>query len=87
MSNYEPKPNTGAIFKNENKEQETHADYSGSGMINGVEFYISAWIKTAKSGNEFISISFKPKRDMASRPTPTQPKQEPSFNSENEIPF
>jgi uncharacterized protein (DUF736 family) len=58
---YEVKPNTGSLFKNERKEAETHADYRGSGLIDGVEYWFDAWINTSKDGQKYMSLKFKPK--------------------------
>ena len=58
--------NSGALFKNEDKD-ETHptwADYQGSVNVEGVEYWLSAWIKEGKSG-KFMSLSLKPKEAKA----------------------
>lgn len=62
---YETKPNTGALFKNENKATENHPDYSGTCLINGVEMFFDGWIKTAETGRKWMSFSFKPKQKQA----------------------
>ena len=55
------KDNSGAIFKNERKEKESHPDYKGKAKINGQEFEIAAWINEAKStGKKYMALSFKP---------------------------
>lgn len=54
--------NSGTLFKNDRKEQPNHADYKGSAMIDGVEYWMNAWIKEGKeSGKKFMSFSFQPK--------------------------
>lgn len=53
--------NRGALFKNEEKEQDTHADYRGSINVDGKEFWLNAWLKTSKKGTKFMSLSVKPK--------------------------
>ena len=73
MSDYD-NSNRGVLFKNDRKEQENHPDYKGSINTNGVEFWLSAWIKEGKSG-KFMSLSVKPKEAQASKPAPKQVKQ------------
>lgn len=58
---YEPKDNTGSLFKNDRKESDTHPDYKGSALLNGVDHWLDAWINTAKDGSKYMSLKFKPK--------------------------
>ena len=59
---FEPRNNSGAIFKNERKEKDTHPDYRGNARIEGVDYEISAWVKEAKgSGKKYFSLAIKPK--------------------------
>ena len=54
--------NRGAIFKNDDKQQDNHPDYKGSLNVNGVDFWVSGWLKTSeKTGKKFLSLSVKPK--------------------------
>jgi hypothetical protein len=54
--------NSGALFRDDRKAKETDRDYSGSITIAGVEYWLSAWVKTSpKTGRRFLSISAKPK--------------------------
>lgn len=59
---YEQKTNSGALFPNNRKEKETHPDLTGTIDVNGQQFWISAWEKTAKTnGAAWLSLSLKPK--------------------------
>lgn len=51
----------GSLFRNDRKEKETHPDYTGSCQIDGVEYYMNAWIRESKAGKKYFSFSFKPK--------------------------
>ena len=39
---YEQKENSGAIFKNEKREKDTHPNMTGTALIGGVEYFIRA---------------------------------------------
>lgn len=69
MSNYDNN-NTGALFKAD-KKSERHPDYTGSAEINGVEYYVSSWIKQSKAGKNFMSMSFTPKEQQQRQSQPT----------------
>ena len=77
--------NTGAIFKNDRKETDRHPDYNGSCEINGVEMWMSAWIKTSKNGKKFMSFSFNPKEVQAAPKAVQSPNS--GFDEEDDIPF
>ena len=57
----EKRDNSGILFKNDRKQQDNHADYQGTCTINGVEYYMNAWLKDGAKG-KFMSFSFKPKK-------------------------
>lgn len=59
-------PNSGSLFKNENRTTDKHPEYSGSAEIDGVQYWISAWVKDGQKG-KFFSLSFKPKDQQQSR--------------------
>jgi hypothetical protein len=59
--------NRGIISKNLNKTSDNHPDQSGSLNVNGVEYWLSGWIKEGKKG-KFLSLSIKPKEDKAGKP-------------------
>ena len=58
---YEIKDNSGSLFRNERKEPGSkQPDYSGTVKVNGAELQIAAWLKEAKSGKKYMSLSFSP---------------------------
>ena len=67
----EKRDNSGALFTNDKREKETHPHYQGKATINGVEYYVSAWVKEGAKG-KFQSLSFKPVQE--------QPKQKQGFD-------
>ena len=51
--------NRGVLFRNDKKETENHPDYTGSINVDGLEHWLSAWVKTSKAGKKFFSLSVK----------------------------
>ena len=64
---YEHKENSGSIFKNEKREKETHPNMTGTALIGGVEYWVSAWTKEGAKG-KWISLAFKPKEAKPQAP-------------------
>lgn len=60
--------NRGVLFKNDDKQSEKAPDYKGTINVDGVEYWLSSWIKTSKQGNKFMSLSVQPKQQQAAKP-------------------
>ena len=71
---FEKKDGQGALFKNARKEQPSHPDYRGDVMIDGRQYWLSAWIKEGKNG-KFMSIAAKPKDEQPQRQSISQRAQ------------
>lgn len=60
-------PNSGILFRANRKDGPRSRDYRGEGRIDcphcgaPIELWLSAWLKTARNGARFLSLSFKPK--------------------------
>ncbi len=84
MTGFEQRDNNGVLFKNDKKTSDKHPDYKGNAMVNGEEFWLSAWIKDGKNG-KFMSIALQPKEESSGE------KSKPSRGSagvdESEMPF
>jgi uncharacterized protein (DUF736 family) len=83
--------NRGAIFKNDDKQQDNHPDYKGSINVNGVDMWVSGWLKTSeKTGNKFMSLSVKEKEAKApQKPVKQAPKPSSGFEDfpDSDVPF
>lgn len=82
---YEQKDGQGSLFKNEDKQAETHSDYQGSIRINGQDYWLNAWLKTSKNGKRFMSLSAKPKLARNTPGAVAHKEPEPEFD--DNIPF
>lgn len=85
MSEYD---NSGALFKADpakKAENPKRPDYEGNASINGVQYWLSAWIKEGKSG-KFMSVAFKPKEnreELKAAPAPSAKRAD----FDDDIPF
>lgn len=64
---YEHKENSGSIFKNEKREKDTHPHMTGTALIDGKEYWVSAWTKEGQKGR-WQSLAFKPKERGQAKP-------------------
>jgi hypothetical protein len=56
--------NSGVLFDNaQNKKTPNHPDLRGQCTISGQRYWVSAWSKTSKNGNDFLSLAFNPIED------------------------
>lgn len=83
MSEYDNEKR-GSLFKNDRKEKDSQPDYNGTCQIEGVEYYMNAWVKESKAGKKYFSFSFKPKEAPASAPYKTVPITD---EIDDELPF
>jgi uncharacterized protein (DUF736 family) len=56
--------NRGAMFENTKKQTSNHPDHTGTINVEGVEFWLSSWVKNSKSGKTFFSLSIKRKEPI-----------------------
>jgi hypothetical protein len=82
---YEPKDNTGSLFKNDKKETDSHPNAKGSALIDGVEYWVDAWTNRDKNGNPYQSLKFKRKEARAAAPAPARRQAPPA--DDGDIPF
>ena len=90
MSNYEQKAGTGAIFKNNKKEKETHPDYNGKILDpNGKEWELSLWVKKSAAGNSYFSVSVKEpwKKDVVDARVETKTGNALLDEDDSDLPF
>lgn len=63
---FQQRDNSGALFKNAEKRSERGPDYSGKAMIDGVEYFMDAWLK--QGDRTWMSFSFKKMDRQSSQP-------------------
>ena len=78
MSDFKQRDMSGVLFKNDRKEKDSHPNAKGTALIDGVEYYISAWTKDGQKG-KFQSLSFERKEAKASKPCRRAPDDEVPF--------
>ena len=75
--------NSGALFKNDRKEQEKQPDYKGSLTVNGAEYWISAWLNESKNGQKYMGLKVNLKEQQQA---PAEPKNE-TVEFDDDVPF
>jgi hypothetical protein len=79
--------NRGALFKNLKKRGENDPDYTGNINFDGRELWLSAWLKTSKTGVKFMSLSVRSK-DASAKVDPISTGRPRSSDAmSDDIPF
>jgi hypothetical protein len=68
--------NSGMLARNDKKETEKHPDFKGSINVDGVDYWLSAWVREGKEGGKMeagssSSLSVSPKEQAAPKPKAT----------------
>lgn len=96
---YEHKPGQGTLGKAREKKKDTSPDLTGKiRLLDGQEYWLSGWIKTASNGGEFYSLALgqpvqAPQEvySAAHAPFPARPTPSPSANKlddpDADVPF
>lgn len=81
----------GVLFKNIKREGKQDPDYRGSATLAGVEYWMSAWVNTArsgpKSGEKYMALNFQPKEAPAVSVAKDTPSAPPVAELDDDIPF
>lgn len=85
MEKREVRDNSGVLFKNDKKVNDSHPDYKGSIMVAGTEYWLSAWIKEGKNG-KFMGLAMMPK-DSAGAPQKSTSPAPADEKMDEGIPF
>lgn len=75
---YKPKDNSGSLWKNDRREKDTHPNAKGSAVIDGVEYWVSAWTRETDDGQKYQSLSFKRKEEKPRTHGQMKPKPQAS---------
>jgi len=63
---FQHKPNSGSLFKNDKKETDAHPNAKGTALIDGVEYWVSAWTNKDKNDQPYQKLTFKRKDEAHS---------------------
>lgn len=87
------KTNTGTLSKNDRMRPDSRdPEYTGSLNVDGVEYWVSAWVKTAgpnaqKPGAKFFSLALNPKDKPKAKPAPKAAAPADDFQDDEALPF
>lgn len=78
---------SGTLSRNERKNSERQPDFVGVASVDGTEYQVAGWKRTAKSsGKEFISVKVEPPRD-APQPVASSGAGQSYTSPDDDIPF
>lgn len=84
--------NRGVLFRNDRKTKDTQPSHTGTLNVDGVEYFLDAWVKEGQKG-KFFSVSVKRKdQQPAAAPAARAPAPAPRPSSgfddmSDDIPF
>lgn len=82
---YEQRDLSGSLFINNKREKDTHPNMNGTVMVEGKEYWVSAWTKERNNGEKWLSLALKPKEAQIDRGT--QPPPQECESLDDDVPF
>lgn len=82
---YEMKPNTGSLFKNDKREKDTQPHAKGQALIEGVEYWVSAWTNDGPKG-KYQQLKYE-RKDANKDVKQVTPQRVPVSDMDSDIPF
>jgi len=64
-----------SLFVNDRKEKDTQPDRTGTLNVDGVEYFIDGWLKTAESGRQYLQGTIKRKEQQPQAAHRNQPQE------------
>jgi hypothetical protein len=68
MANYD-NTNTGAIWGNKDRKTDKHPTHTGSINVEGVEYWVSAWVGDKSKNQPSLSFKIQKKEPKQSKPS------------------
>ena len=62
---YEKKDNEIVIFANDNRRNDRDPNGKGSGMVNGIEYWVASWNNVSKDGKQYRTVKLTPKQEQS----------------------
>jgi hypothetical protein len=60
--------NRGTLSRNDRKTEDKHPDFSGQINVDGVDYWLSGWVKERKDGSgKFFSLGVRRKEDKPAK--------------------
>jgi hypothetical protein len=66
---FEQKDNSGSVWVNDRKDQDTHPDRTGTAKIDGTDYWVNGWLRKTKDGlpGLFLATTQQPRGVMTLR--------------------
>lgn len=77
---------TGVLFKNDKGDNEKRPDYKGSAEIEGVQYWVSAWIRDTAKG-KCLSMKYERKEQQPKSSDPAPAHKTAADLTDDDIPF
>jgi hypothetical protein len=82
---FEQKDNSGSIWVNDRKDQDTHPDRTGTARIDGADYWVNGWLRKTKDGKPYLALSFRVKEPKQDKPAASTKPRADDLN--DSIPF
>ena len=84
---FEQKPESGGLFHNDRRDNESSPHYKGSALIDGKEYWVDGWDNKSKGGKPYIGMRFKPKEQREMPAYKPKPMPAPDPMDFDDVPF